>query len=66
MQGEGLHGLPPIFIDADTTPNPGGYPVGGLTVVSFRNAHLVYALTWFAMATLNLAGMVIVLRRKEV
>ena len=24
-------------------------PVGGLTVISFRNSHLVYALTWFAM-----------------
>jgi surfeit locus 1 family protein len=25
-------------------------PVGGLTVISFHNNHLVYALTWFAMA----------------
>ena len=24
-------------------------PVGGLTVISFRNSHLVYALTWFVM-----------------
>jgi surfeit locus 1 family protein len=40
----------PYFIDADATPNPGGLPVGGLTVVSFRNAHLSYALTWFALA----------------
>jgi surfeit locus 1 family protein len=24
-------------------------PVGGLTVISFHNSHLVYALTWFAM-----------------
>jgi surfeit locus 1 family protein len=40
----------PYFIDADATPNPGGLPVGGLTVVRFRNAHLSYALTWFALA----------------
>jgi len=40
----------PYFIDADATPNPGGWPIGGLTVVSFRNAHLSYALTWFALA----------------
>ena len=40
----------PYFIDADATPNPGGWPLGGLTVVSFRNAHLSYALTWFALA----------------
>lgn len=43
-----------FFIDADATPNPGGYPIGGLTVVRFRNAHLVYALTWFVLAGLSL------------
>lgn len=40
----------PYFVDADAAPNPGGLPVGGLTVVHFRNAHLSYALTWFALA----------------
>ncbi len=39
----------PFFIDADAAPNPGGLPIGGLTVVRFRNSHLVYALTWFAL-----------------
>ena len=35
----GLEGpVAPYFIDADATPNPGGLPVGGLTVVHFRNA----------------------------
>ncbi|CAM3016679.1 MULTISPECIES: SURF1 family protein [Sphingomonas] len=53
----------PYFIDADATPNPGGYPVGGLTVVAFRNSHLSYALTWFALAILTLMGMVILWRR---
>ena len=33
--------IAPFFIDADATPNPGGYPVGGLTVVRFRNSHRV-------------------------
>ena len=42
----------PYFIDADATPNVGGWPVGGLTVVNFRNAHLTYALTWFGLAIL--------------
>ncbi|MGY9048585.1 MAG: SURF1 family protein [Rhodobacterales bacterium] len=46
----------PFFIDADATPNPGGYPIGGLTVVNFRNAHLSYALTWFALAIGTLAA----------
>ncbi|ARQ02857.1 SURF1 family protein [Pseudorhodoplanes sinuspersici] len=51
----GLSEVAPFFIDADTTPNPGGWPVGGLTVIAFPNNHLVYALTWFALA-LMLAG----------
>ena len=52
----GLHEVAPFFIDADATPNPGGLPVGGLTVVSFRNSHLAYALTWFALAAMSAAG----------
>ena len=43
------------FIDADATPNAGGWPKGGMTVVKFPNSHLMYALTWFAMA-IGLAG----------
>nr|WP_278250415.1 SURF1 family protein [Paracoccus fontiphilus] len=38
----------PYFIDADRTGE--GQPTGGLTVIAFRNNHLSYALTWFAMA----------------
>lgn len=52
----------PYFIDADATPNAGGYPVGGLTVVAFRDSHLIYALTWFALAGLSLGGAVLVWR----
>jgi surfeit locus 1 family protein len=40
----------PYFIDADGSPNAGGWPIGGLTVVAFPNNHLIYALTWFALA----------------
>ncbi len=46
----GLSQVAPFFIDADATPNLGGYPVGGLTVVRFHNSHLIYALTWFTLA----------------
>ncbi|WP_456734266.1 SURF1 family protein [Bradyrhizobium sp. USDA 3364] len=46
----GLSHVAPFFIDADATPNPGGYPVGGLTIVRFPNNHLIYALTWLALA----------------
>jgi surfeit locus 1 family protein len=50
-----LSGAAPFFVDADATLNPGRYPIGGLTVVAFPNNHLIYALTWFALAFL-LAG----------
>jgi surfeit locus 1 family protein len=48
-----LGSVAPFFVDADATPNPGGYPVGGLTIVRFRDNHLVYALTWFGLAVLS-------------
>ena len=56
--------MAPYFIDADATANPGGLPVGGLTVVRFRNSHLSYALTWFALATGLAAGAVVALRHR--
>ena len=39
----------PYFVDADRGSQP-GWPRGGLTVVRFSDNHLVYALTWFALA----------------
>ena len=47
-----IHRTAPYFIDADAAPNPGGYPVGGLTVVRFPDNHMVYALTCFGLALL--------------
>ncbi len=61
-RARGLPGAAPFFVDADATPNPGGYPVGGLTVIAFRNAHLAYALTWFGLAGLSLFGARLILR----
>jgi len=43
-------GLVPFFIDADATPNPGGLPVGGVTLIDLPNSHLQYALTWYGLA----------------
>jgi len=40
----------PVLIEADAAPNPGGWPKGGRTVVTFRNEHLSYAITWFGLA----------------
>ncbi len=49
----------PFFIDADRATSPGATenePLGGLTVVRFRDPHLAYALTWFALAGLSVLG----------
>jgi len=39
-----------FYIDADATPNPGGWPKGGVTRLSLPNNHLQYATTWFSLA----------------
>lgn len=52
----------PYFVDADATPNPGGYPIGGMTVIRFPNNHLVYAITWYALAAMVAGAMVMVVR----
>ncbi|GJD73206.1 SURF1 family protein [Methylobacterium goesingense] len=54
-EARGLTRAAPYFIDADATPNPGGWPVGGLTIVAFPDNHLVYAITWYVLA-LMVAG----------
>lgn len=58
----GIANPAPYFIDADAASNPGGWPRGGLTVLRFSDNHLVYALTWFALALLSLGGLWVVLR----
>ena len=45
-----LDGVAPFYIDADATPNPGGWPKGGITRLELRNDHLQYAITWFSLA----------------
>lgn len=44
-----------FFIDADDAPNPGGLPVGGVTLIDLPNSHLQYAVTWYGLAA-ALAG----------
>jgi len=50
-----LHDVAPFFVDADAGSQSGQGPIGGLTVIRFPNNHLIYALTWFALAFM-LAG----------
>jgi len=45
-----LDHVAPFYIDADATPNPGGWPKGGITRLELRNDHLQYAITWFSLA----------------
>lgn len=58
-------GLVPFFVDADATPNPGGLPVGGVTVIDLPNSHLQYAVTWYGLAA-ALAGVLIFRLRRPV
>lgn len=52
----GLHDVAPYFVDsaANADGRDPQAPIGGLTVVSFRNHHLQYAMTWFALALMTL------------
>ena len=45
---QGLSPVAPYFVDAQAAGSE--LPVGGLTVIQFRNNHRVYAITWFALA----------------
>ncbi|MDF2764226.1 MAG: hypothetical protein K0S81_1220 [Rhodospirillales bacterium] len=38
------------YLEADATPNPGGFPIGGQTRTDLPNDHLQYAITWYALA----------------
>lgn len=50
--------LLPFFLDADSSPNPGDWPAGGVTIVSLPNNHLQYAVTWYGLAA-ALAGVML-------
>jgi surfeit locus 1 family protein len=56
----GLREVAPFFVDADAGSQSADGPIGGLTVIRFPNNHLVYALTWFALAFM-LAGRLFVM-----
>jgi surfeit locus 1 family protein len=56
----GLAKVAPYFIDAERAPGESGLPVAGLTVIAFSNNHLVYALTWGALALMAAAGAIFV------
>lgn len=63
-RADGLARVAPFYVDADATPNPGGYPLGGQTRLTLPNDHLNYAFTWFGLA-LTLAGVFTVFARRR-
>jgi surfeit locus 1 family protein len=57
-KARGLYNVAPYFVDAAKNQDPADapdHPAGGLTVITFHNTHLVYAITWYALA-LMIAG----------
>lgn len=56
--------LVPFFLDADATPNPGGWPRGGVTQLDLPNNHLSYAFTWYGLAAVLVVVSVLAFRRK--
>lgn len=52
------------FIDAERNGPPASLPIGGLTVLTFPNSHLSYALTWFALAAMAGGGYIFVMRHE--
>lgn len=51
-----LGAVAPFYVDADATPNPGGLPIGGKTMLVFPNNHLSYAITWYVLAAMTVAA----------
>ena len=62
----GLAQVAPYFVDADAGQSAAAqtfelsptasHPVGGMTVISFPNNHLVYAVTWYGLAIMAAAA----------
>ena len=59
-----LGAIAPYFVDAGPSREEGRQPVGGLTIVSFPNNHLQYAITWFGLAGLSGFGLTRIWRRR--
>tara|TARA_Y100000588_G_C14049554_1_gene836535 strand:+ start:139 stop:753 length:615 start_codon:yes stop_codon:yes gene_type:complete len=53
-----------FIIDADSSPNPGGFPIGGQTRTQLRNEHFHYAVIWYVLA-LCLGGISFLMLRRS-
>jgi surfeit locus 1 family protein len=63
-RARGLTRVAPFLVEADATPNPGGWPRGGQLRLDLPNNHLNYAFTWFGIA-LCLVGVFAVFARRR-
>ena len=70
-QAQKLAKASPFFIDAGLpgaprdAANSAAWPRPGLTVIRFHNSHLVYVLTWLALAALTAVAAVLVRRHEK-
>ncbi len=55
----------PFFVDANENANPGGLPRGGQTILTVRNMHLSYVITWFSLSIIALGVFVLYHRKRE-
>jgi surfeit locus 1 family protein len=55
----------PVFVEADASINPGGWPLGGQTKITFINNHWQYALTWYGLAVALVVIYVVYHRREQ-
>jgi len=60
-----LTDVAPFYIDADATPNPGGWPTGGVKPPELPDNHLLYAGFWFAMAVAMIVVYVVYHRQTD-
>ncbi|XP_021376201.1 surfeit locus protein 1-like [Mizuhopecten yessoensis] len=44
----------PVYLDADSNSTIKGGPIGGQTIITLRNEHLQYILTWYGVCILSL------------
>ena len=65
----GLDQVAPFFVDAGLPGHKAvavaGQPKSGMTVISFPNTHLVYALTWYGLAAMVLLAAWLVRRSEQ-
>lgn len=54
-----------FIVDADSSPNPGGFPIGGQTRTELRNEHFQYAVIWYVLALCLGAISYLMLRRSR-